>query len=122
MPRSKSASNARKKEKKLFQLTKGFWGCHRNVKKVAKQAVLHALDHSYHDRRVRARNFRSLWITRINAACRLHDISYSVFINGLKKAGIGLDRKVLADMAVREPEAFAQVIEMAKKHTGQAAA
>lgn len=122
MSRSKSSSNARRKEKKLFQLSKGYWSCHRNVKKIAKQAVIHALDHSYHDRRARARNFRSLWITRINAACRLHGISYSVFIDSLKKAGIVLDRKVLADMAVREPEAFAQVIATAKQQVVPASA
>jgi large subunit ribosomal protein L20 len=115
MPRSKSGSNSRRKEKKLSQLTRGFWGCHRTVKKIAKQAVLHALDHSYNDRRVRGREFRSLWITRINAACRLNDISYSVFINGLKKAGVDLNRKVLADMAVRDPEAFTGVVEIARK-------
>lgn len=114
MSRSKSSSNSHRKEQKLFKQAKGFWGSRGNVKKVAKEAVLHALDHSYHDRRKRGRDLRALWITRINAACRLNDISYSVFINGLKKAGIGLDRKVLADMAARDPEAFAGVVKVAK--------
>lgn len=115
MPRSKSSTNSRRKEQKLFRLSKGFWGSRRNVKKAAKEAVLHALDHAYHDRRARGRNFRALWIARINAACRLNQISYSVFINGLKKAGIGLDRKVLADMAAKDPKAFTNIVETAKK-------
>ena len=115
MSRSKSGSNSRRKEQKLFRRSKGFWGAHRNVKKVAKEAVIHALDHSYHDRRVRGREFRRLWITRINAACRLNEITYSVFMNGLKKAGIELNRKALADIAVRDPKAFTGIVEVAKK-------
>lgn len=115
MSRSKSSSNARRKEQKLFRRTKGFWGAHNNVKKVAKQAVLHALDHSFSDRRKRAREFRSLWITRINAACRINEMTYSCFICGLKKAGIELNRKVLADLAVRDPQAFTGIVQMAKK-------
>ena len=115
MPRSKSGSNARRKEQKLFRRSKGFWGEHNNVKKVAKQAVTHALDHSYNDRRIRAREFRSLWITRINAACRLSEISYSVFIFGLKKAGIDLNRKALADIAVKDPQAFADIVAIVRK-------
>ena len=115
MSRSKSSSNARRKEQKLFRRTKGFWGSHNNVKKVAKQAVLHALDHSYGDRRKRAREFRRLWITRINAACRLNEMSYSLFVCGLKKAGIELNRKVLAELAIRDPQAFNGIVQMAKK-------
>ena len=115
MSRSKSSSNARRKEQKLFRRTKGFWGKHNNVKKVAKQAVLHALDHSYVDRRKRARDFRTLWIARINAACRINEMSYSTFINGLKKAGVDLNRKVLAELAIKDPQAFASVVEVAKK-------
>ena len=114
MPRSKSSSDSRKKEKKLFQLSKGFWGPHRNVKKVAKESVIKALHHAFVDRRHLKQNMRSLWILRINAACRINDISYSVFINGLKKAGIDLNRKVLADMAARDPESFKNVVQMAK--------
>jgi large subunit ribosomal protein L20 len=114
MPRSKSGSNSRRKIKKIYRMTKGYWGCHRNVKKVAKEAVLNALYHAYNDRHDRRQNFRSLWIIRINAACRLNEISYSLFMNGLKRAGIGLDRKVLADLAVRDPEAFKNVVQMAK--------
>lgn len=115
MSRSKSSSNARRKEQKLFRRTKGFWGAHNNVKKVAKQAVLHALDHSFSDRRVRSREFRRLWIARINAACRINEMSYSVFINGMKKVGIGLNRKVLADIAIRDPQAFAGIVQMTRK-------
>lgn len=119
MPRSKSSSNSRRKVKKLFQLAKGYWGAHRNVKKTARETVNKALHHSFTGRHDRRQNMRSLWIMRINAACRQNDISYSVFIGGLKKAGIGLNRKVLADMAVQDPEAFKNIVQMAK---GQVAA
>jgi large subunit ribosomal protein L20 len=115
MSRSKSSSNARRKEQKLFRRSKGFWGMHNNVKKIAKQAVIHALDHSYRDRKARARDFRTLWISRINAACRENEMSYSTFINGLKKAGVELNRKVLAELAVKDPQAFTNVVAVAKK-------
>ena len=115
MSRSKSSSNSRRKEQKLFRRSKGYWGAHRNVKKVAKETVLHALDHSFHDRRARSREFRRLWIARINAACRLNEISYSVFMFGLKKAGIELNRKALADIAVKDAAAFTNIVELAKK-------
>ncbi|HQG28207.1 MAG TPA: 50S ribosomal protein L20, partial [Candidatus Ozemobacteraceae bacterium] len=97
MPRSKSSSNSRRKEKKVFRLAKGFWGGRRKVKKTAKEAVLNALWHAYNHRRDRKQDMRSLWIVRINAACRTHDISYSRFMDGLKKSGIALNRKVLAE-------------------------
>lgn len=115
MPRSKSGSNSRRKEQKLFRRAKGFWGKHKNVKKVAKETVIHALDHSYHDRRVRAREFRTLWIARINAACRLNEITYSVFMHCLKKAGVEINRKALADIAVRDPQGFTGIVDIAKK-------
>ncbi|MFZ2957552.1 MAG: 50S ribosomal protein L20 [Candidatus Ozemobacteraceae bacterium] len=114
MPRSKSSSNSRRKEKKFFRLAKGYWAGHNNIKKTVKETVHKGLKHAYNDRHDRRQNFRSLWIVRINAACRINDISYSVFINGLKKANIGLDRKVLADIAVRDPEAFKNIVQMAK--------
>lgn len=114
MPRSKSSSNSRRKEKKFFKLAKGFWGCHKNVKKTVKETVHTALYHAYNDRHDRRQNLRSLWIIRINAACRENDITYSVFIGGLKKAGIGLDRKVLADIAIKDPAAFKNIVQMAK--------
>jgi len=114
MPRSKSSSNSRRKEKKVFRLAKGFWGGRRKVKKTAKEAVLNALWHAYNHRKDRKQDMRSLWIVRINAACRTHEISYSRFMDGLKKSGIALNRKVLADMAVNDPEAFKGVVTMAK--------
>ena len=117
MPRSKSSSNSRRKEKKVFRLAKGFWGGRRKVKKTAKEAVLNALWHAYNHRRDRKQDMRSLWIVRINAACRTHDISYSRFMDGLKKSGIALNRKVLAEMAVNDPEAFKSVVTMAKAKT-----
>lgn len=120
MPRSKSSSNSRRKVKKLYQMAKGYWGAHRHVKKTAKETVNKALHHAFTDRHDRRQNMRSLWIMRINAACRLHEISYSVFISGLKKAGIGLNRKVLADMAVKDPEAFKNVVTMAKSQAAAA--
>lgn len=116
MPRSKSSSNSRKKIKKIFKLAKGFWGAHKNVKKTAREAVLKALHHAYNDRHDRKQNMRSLWIMRINAACRLNNINYSSFINGLKKAGVELNRKILADIAAREPETFKNIVELAKSH------
>jgi len=121
MPRSKSSSNSRKKEKKLFRLTKGFWACRGTVKKTAKEGVLNALYHAYNHRHDRRQDFRSLWITRINAACRDNDINYSSFINGLKKAGIGLDRKVLADIAAKDPETFKNIVTFAKNQLSAAA-
>jgi len=114
MPRSKSSSNSRRKEKKFYKLAKGFWGGHKNIKKVVKETVHKGLHYAYDDRHDKRTNFRQLWIIRINAACRLNDISYSRFVAGLKKAGIGLDRKVLADIAVRDPEAFKSIVAMAK--------
>lgn len=118
MPRSKSSTNSRRKFQKLYRMAKGYWGGHRNIKKTVKETVIKGLKHAYNDRHDRRQNFRSLWIIRINAACRLNDISYSVFINGLKKAGIGLDRKVLADIAVRDPEGFKSIVTMAKVKVG----
>ncbi|HOY68683.1 MAG TPA: 50S ribosomal protein L20 [Candidatus Ozemobacteraceae bacterium] len=114
MPRSKSSSNSRRKDKKVFRLAKGFWGGRRKVKKTAKEAVLNALWHAYNHRRDRKQDMRSLWIVRINAACRTHEISYSRFMDGLKKSGIALNRKVLAEMAVNDPEAFKSVVSVAK--------
>ncbi|MBF0409542.1 MAG: 50S ribosomal protein L20 [Candidatus Riflebacteria bacterium] len=116
MPRSKSSSNSRKKEKKLYQLSKGYWAGHRNIKKVVKETVVKAFKHAYNDRKDKKQNFRSLWILRINSACRLNDISYSKFMNGLKKAGVNLNRKVLADIAVKDPDGFKSIVQVAKTH------
>ncbi len=106
--------------KKLYRLAKGYWGCHKNVKKTVKESVINALYHAYTNRRDRRQDFRALWITRINAACRQNDINYSSFMNGLKKAGIGLDRKMLADIALRDPDAFKNIVQMAKTGATQA--
>ena len=114
MPRVKRGVTARARHKKILALAKGFRGRRNNVFRVAKQAVMRAGQYAYRDRRNRKRVFRALWITRINAACRQHDLSYSRFINGLKKAGITMDRKLLADLAVTDKAAFEAIIKQAK--------
>lgn len=115
MPRVKRGVIARAKHKKVIAAAKGFRGRRKNVFRVAKEAVMKAGQYAYRDRRAKKRTFRALWIARINAAAREHGLTYSVFMNGLKKAQIEIDRKVLADMAVREPQAFAAIVAKAKK-------
>ena len=95
-------------------MAKGYRGRNKNVFRVAVEKVEKALQYAYRDRRTKKRNFRALWIQRINAATRLHDMTYSRFMNGLAKAGIELDRKVLADIAVKEPETFAKLVDQVK--------
>ena len=102
------------RRKKVLTKAKGYYGARRKVYRVAKQAVTKAGQYAYRDRRARKREFRALWITRINAAARQNDLSYSRFIYGLKQADIQVDRKVLADIAVHDPAAFAKLTEMAK--------
>lgn len=114
MPRVKRGVTARARHKKVIAQAKGYYGRRKNVFRVAKQAVTKAGQYAYRDRRQRKRQFRALWITRINAAARTCGLSYSRMINGMKKAGIELDRKVLADLAVRNKDAFAVVAEQAK--------
>ncbi|EGY53500.1 50S ribosomal protein L20 [Neisseria shayeganii] len=114
MPRVKRGVTARARHKKVLALAKGYRGRRKNVYRVAKQAVMKAGQYAYRDRRQRKRQFRQLWITRINAGARQHGLSYSKFMNGLKKAAIELDRKVLADLAVFDKAAFAQLVEKAK--------
>src|SRR5690625_4186867 len=114
MPRVKRGVNARARHKKVIAEAKGYRGRRGKVFRVAKQAVMKAGQYAYRDRRTRKRTFRSLWITRINAAAREHGMSYSNFIAGLKKASIELDRKVLADMAVRDKAAFEAIVNQAK--------
>jgi len=114
MPRVKRGVTARARHKKVLDAAKGYRGRRSRVYRVAKQAVMRAGQYAYRDRRNKKRVFRALWITRINAASREHGLTYSVFMNGLKKASIGLDRKVLADMAVNDPAAFASIVEKAK--------
>jgi large subunit ribosomal protein L20 len=114
MPRVKRGVTARAKHRKVLDRAKGYRGRRKNVYKVANQAVNRAEQYAYRDRRQRKRQFRALWIMRINAAARMHGLSYSRFINGLSKADIGLDRKVLADIAVNDSKAFEHLAEQAK--------
>jgi large subunit ribosomal protein L20 len=102
------------KHKKVLKAAKGYYGRRKNTIRIAKQAVEKAMQYAYRDRKVRKRNFRALWIQRLNAAVREHGLTYSRFIDGLTKAGIGVDRKVLADLAMHEPAAFNAVVEKAK--------
>jgi large subunit ribosomal protein L20 len=115
MARVKRGVMVRKRHNKLLQQAKGYQGSRSRRIRVARQTVLKALSYAYRDRRNRKRDFRRLWITRINAAARLNGISYSRLMNGLKNAGISLDRKILADMAVRDPQAFTRVVEQVQR-------
>ena len=114
MARVKGALNARNKHKRILTLAKGFYGARSKQYKSAKAAVMHSMADSYVGRRQKKRDFRRLWIARINAACHLNDISYSRFMNGLKKSGSELNRKVLADIAVNDPAGFTALVETAK--------
>ena len=114
MPRVKRGVTARARHKKVIALAKGYRGRRKNVYRVAKQAVMKAGQYAYRDRRQRKRQFRQLWIVRINAAARENGLSYSKFMNGLKRAAIEIDRKVLADLAVFDKAAFAQIAEKEK--------
>ncbi len=114
MPRVKRGVTARARHKKVLDQAKGYRGRRKNVYRIAKEAVMKAGQYAYRDRRQRKRQFRTLWIARINAAARELGMTYSVFINGLKKAAIDMDRKVLADLAVFDKPAFARIAEQAK--------
>jgi len=114
MARVKRGVQARRRHKKILKQAKGYYGARSRVFRVAKQAVIKAGQYAYRDRRQRKRQFRALWIARINAAARIDGVSYSRFIAGLKKANIEIDRKVLADLAVYEQAAFTAVVEKAK--------
>ena len=114
MPRVKRGVTARARHKKVLALAKGYRGRRKNVYRFAKQAVMKAGQYAYRDRRQRKRQFRQLWIVRINAGARENGLSYSKFMNGLKRAAIEIDRKVLADLAVFDKAAFAQLVEKAK--------
>ena len=111
MPRAKGGPKTRRRRKKILKLAKGYWGGKHRLYGTATEAVDKAMAYSYRDRRQKKRSFRSLWIVRINAAIREHGLSYSRFIAGLKNAGITLDRKVLADLAVNDPAGFAKVVQ-----------
>ena len=114
MPRATNAAASRRAKKKLFKRTKGFRGGRRNLYRTAMETVMRADAYAYRDRRTRKRNFRRLWILRINAACRERGLSYSRFIAGLKAAGIQTDRKMIADIAISDPRAFDKLVESAK--------
>lgn len=115
MARVKTGVVRRRRHKKVLKLAHGFYSGRRKHFRKAKEQLERSLVYAYRDRRRKKRDFRRLWIVRINAACRLNDLSYSKFINGLKKAGIELDRKILADLAMNDAAAFAKIAEAAKK-------
>jgi large subunit ribosomal protein L20 len=114
VPRVKRSVHARKKRRKVLAEAKGYWGIKKSSYTYAKEQVEHSLAYAYRDRKNKKRNFRRLWIIRINAAARANGLSYNQFIRGLKAAEVELDRKVLADLAATDPQAFAQLAEQAK--------
>jgi large subunit ribosomal protein L20 len=114
MPRAKGGPKTRQRRKKVLKQAKGYWGGRRRLYRTAAETVLRALAFAHRDRRAKKRQFRSLWILRINAACRALGLPYSSFMSGLKKAGVILDRKVLAELAVSDPAAFARLVETAR--------
>jgi len=120
MARVKRGVVARARHKKILKKAKGYYGARSKVFRVAKQAVIKAGQYAYRDRRVRKREFRALWITRINAAARINGLSYSRFMNGLSRADIEVDRKMLADLAVHDAAAFASLAELAKAELAKA--
>lgn len=116
MARIKGGVTARKRHKKVIKLAKGFRGSQGKLFRPANQAVLKSLDYSYRGRKLRKRDFRKLWITRINAAARSNGLTYSKFISGLKKAGIKINRKMLSEMAINDAEGFAKLVDIAKSN------
>lgn len=115
MARIKRGVHAKKKRKKILQLAKGYRGAKSKTLRAAKEQVMHSLMYAYRDRRARKRDFRRLWIIRINAAARHNGLSYNKFISGLKLASVEIDRRVLSDLAVTDPDAFAELAELAKR-------
>ena len=114
MARVKRAMMTRKRRNKILKMAKGYWGAKSKHFKMANQAVMKSLTYAYKGRRLKKRDFRRLWITRISAACKINGINYSTFMHGLKLAQIAIDRKILAEMAVNDKAAFAQLVELAK--------
>lgn len=114
MAKIKHSVATRKRKKRVLKKAKGFWGDRSKQYQQARRALMHALVYAYRDRKAKKREFRRLWIVRINAACRASDITYSRFMNGLKKAKVALDRKVLAELAVKDAQAFKKLVEVAK--------
>jgi large subunit ribosomal protein L20 len=115
-PRVKSGPVTRRRHKKVLKLARGYRGAKSKVYRIANQQVMKSLNYAYIHRRLRKRDFRKLWITRINAAARNHGLSYSKFMNGLKKAGVGVNRKMLAELAVNNDAAFGELVELAKQN------
>ena len=115
MARVKGALSTRKRHKKILKLAKGYRGGKSKLYRIANQAVMKSLSYAYVGRKLKKREFRSLWITRISAACKMNDINYSRFMNGLKKANIEINRKMLSEIAISDPAAFTQLVETAKK-------
>ena len=115
MARVKGAMMTRKRRNKVLKLAKGYWGAKSKHFKMANEQVMKSLSYAYTGRRLKKRDFRSLWITRISAACKMNGMNYSTFMNGLKKAGIELNRKMLSEMAIQDPQSFAALVETAKK-------
>ncbi len=116
MARVKRAMNSRKKHKKVLKLAKGYYGGKSKLFKTANESVIRALRNAYVGRKLKKRDFRKLWIARINAAARMNGLSYSRFMNGMKVAGIDINRKMLSEIAINDPKAFAELVEVAKKH------
>ena len=115
MPRAKRGNKRRKKRKKILKLAKGYFGSKSKLYRPAKEQVMRSLNYAYRDRKQKKREFRKLWITRINAAARKQDMSYSRFIHGLKEADVDINRKMLAELAVNNEEDFAELVELAKE-------
>ena len=114
MPRARTGTVRRAKHKKVLKRAKGFWGLRSKSFRIAQQTLLNAADYEYRDRRDKKNNFRRLWIARINAAARQEGMSYSVFMSGLRKSGVEINRKVLADLAVQQPEAFKKLVDVSR--------
>jgi large subunit ribosomal protein L20 len=115
MARVKRGVTSHRRHKKVLRQAKGYYGNRSKIYRVANQAVMRSLQYAYAHRKLRKRDFRKLWIARINAACRMNNMSYSRFINCLNKAGVEINRKVLADLAITDPKAFSDLVEVAKK-------
>lgn len=114
MPRAKTGTVRRARHKKILKRAKGFWGLRSKSFRIANQTLLNGADYAFRDRRDRKSDFRRLWITRINAAARQEGLSYSKFMSGLRQAGVEINRKMLADLAVQQPDAFKQLVEVSK--------
>lgn len=114
MPRAKTGVVRRHKHKKILKRAKGFWGMRSKSVRIAQQTLLNAADYEYRDRRDKKNDFRRLWISRINAAARQEGVSYSVFMSGLRKSGVEINRKILADLAAQHPDAFKRLVDLSK--------